>query len=174
VICLGGNTLDYVNIKSREGIRIAGSGDFRINNSRIEVNGSGSDHADGIQTYSPGDRGRIIVRNSILKCGLEAATAGLFIADNWTGNIGSEDYTLDLENVVFHGGPFGLRAHSDSNGDVRIALKDVFFVGPFKYKPFLLSGENGTQLRIMKWENVRTATISADGKLVPGSLIARP
>src|SRR5687768_18364700 len=98
---------------------------------RSSVNGTGDDHADGVQTYSPGDRGTIRIRNSTIKCGLDAATAGLFIADNWTG-LRDGSPTLDCENVLFWGGPFGLRCHSDRNGDVRVSLKDVFFAGPFK------------------------------------------
>ena len=87
IIMLGNNTMKRCRIKSREGVRVAGSGDFNIVDSYIEVNGTGTDHADGLQAYAPGSRGRIIVRNSTFKCGLDAATAGFFIADNWTGTI---------------------------------------------------------------------------------------
>jgi hypothetical protein len=74
---------------------------------------------------------------------------------------------------LFHGGPFGLRAHSDTGGDLHVSLKNVSFVGPFKYKPFLLSSENGTKLIIDRWENVCMATIS-NGQLVKGAQIPRP
>jgi len=166
IILLGNNSVNRCRIRSREGIRVASGGEFVITDTYVEVNGTGRDHADGLQTYAPGSRGKIIARNSTFKCGLDASTAGFFIADNWTG--GSE-----LENVVFLGGPFGLRAHSDTGGDLHVSLKNVSFVGPFKYKPFLLSGENGTKLIIDRWENVCMATIS-NGQLVKGAQIPRP
>src|SRR5687768_4849310 len=166
IVTGNGATIQNCRIKSREGIRIGGGGNFLIDGCYIEVNGTGEDHADGIQTYSPGDKGVLKVRNSLIKCGVVQATAGLFIADNWTGG-------LDLENVVFQGGPFGLRAHSDRGGDLHVSLKNVSFVGPFKYSPFLLSSENGTKLIIDRWENVCNATIN-DGKLIPGNLIPKP
>jgi hypothetical protein len=162
----GGATIKNVRIKSREGVRIGGGGTFVIEDSYIEVNGTGEDHADGIQTYSPGDKGVLRVRNTLIKCGVDQATAGLFIADNWTGG-------LELENVVFQGGPFGLRAHSDRGGDLHVSLKNVSFVGPFGYRPFLLSSENGTKLIIDRWENVSEATI-VNGALVKGKAIPKP
>lgn len=167
----GGCTVKNCRIKSREGLRVSGGGDFNISDTYVEVNGTGADHADGLQAYSPGDKGKIIVRNSTFKCGLDAATAGFFIADNWTG-------TIDLENVVFLGGPFGLRVHPDTGGNNILRLKNVFFVPPFGYQPYLFTNVAGKRNLFDAasgglWENVCMATIS-NGKLVPGASIARP
>jgi hypothetical protein len=166
IIMLGNNSVKNCRIKSREGLRVAGSGDFNISNSYIEVNGTGSDHADGLQAYSPGSRGKIIVRNSAFKCGLDAATAGFFIADNWTG-------TIDFENVVLLGGPFGTRIHPDVGGDNIIRFKNVFYVPPFGWQPYLFSNAGGKRNVFELWENVCMATIS-NGQLVKGAQISRP
>jgi hypothetical protein len=94
-----------------------------------------------------------------------AATAGYFSADYWGGEI-------TCENVIFNGGPFGFRVHADTDTHIDLYMKNVFFVGPFGYDPFLL-GEYGGTITIHRWENVRNATI-VDGKLVPGSVINKP
>lgn len=166
IVTGNGATVQNCRVKSREGIRIGGSGNFLIDGCYIEVNGTGDDHADGVQAYAPGSKGIIKGRNNIIKCGQDQATAGMFVADNWTGDV-------DLENFVFQGGPFGLRLHADKGGDINVSLKDVFFVGPFKYSPFYFLDYGGRKVVIQTWENVRTATIQ-NSVLVPGNLIARP
>ena len=88
------------------------------------------------------------------------------MADNWTG-------TIDLENVVFNGGPYGMRLHPDTGGDNLIYLKNVYFVGPFGFAPFLFADAGGHRNIISLWENVRSATI-VNGVLVPGALIPSP
>lgn len=164
IVGQGSFTLDHVRIDSAEGVRIGGSGDIVINNSYIETTGSGSDHADGIQAYSPGSSGNLTITNTTIVSHNTAATAGLFIADNYGG-------TVTLNNVVFQGGPYALRVHAD-NQDVTIALKDVYFVGPFMYDPLLITEVNA-DIHVTQWENVRYATI-VDGKIVPGALIPSP
>jgi hypothetical protein len=166
IIFGNGGTAKDCCIVSREGIRIGGSGNFLIDGCYIEVNGTGDDHADGVQAYAPGSKGVIKGRNSLIKCGQGQATAGFFVADNWTGDV-------DLEGFVFRGGPFGLRLHADKGGDINVSLKDVFFVEPFKYQPFYFLNYGGGKVVIKKWENVREATI-VNGVLVPGALIQRP
>lgn len=153
-------------IQSREGIRVAGGGEVVIDGCYIELNGIGDDHADGLQTYAPGKRGVIKVRNSTFKCGMNAATAGFFVADNWTG-------TIDFDGVVFCGGPYGARIHPDTGGDNILRFKDVFFVGPFKYDAMRMEGAGGHKNRIELWENVCEATI-VNGALVPGKAIPKP
>lgn len=166
IVTGNGATIQNCRVRSREGIRIGGGGNFLIDGCYIEVNGTGTDHADGVQAYAPGSKGVIKVRNSLIKCGQDQATAGFFVADNWTGDV-------DLENFVFEGGPFGLRLHADKGGDINIFLKDVFFVGPFKYAPFMFLDYGGKRCVIQRWENVRLATIEGD-KLIPGAAIQRP
>ncbi|HEY8333376.1 MAG TPA: Ig-like domain-containing protein [Tardiphaga sp.] len=160
----GSFTLDHVRINSREGVRIGGDGNIVINNSYIETTGVGADHADGIQAYSPGSSGNLTITNSTIASHNTAANAGLFIADNYGGSV-------TLNNVVFEGGPIGLRLAAD-NQDITVALKDVYFVGPFMFEPLLIQEVNAN-IHITQWENVRYATI-VNGQLVPGALISSP
>lgn len=164
VVGLGSFTLDHVRINSAEGVRIAGSGDVTISNSYIESTGQAGDHADGIQAYAPGGSGNLTITNSTIVSHNSNATAGMFIADNYGG-------TVTLDNVVFQGGPFGLRVAADDQ-DVTLSLKDVYFVGPFMYDPFLLLEVNA-HLHVTQWENVHYATI-VNGQLVPGASIPSP
>jgi hypothetical protein len=160
----GSFTLDTVRVSSREAVRIGGGGDITINNSYLETTGLAGDHADGIQAYSPGSSGNVTITNSTIVSHNQNATAGLFIADNYGG-------TVTLNNVVFEGGPIGLRIAAD-NQDITVSLKDVYFVGPFQYDPLLIQ-EIAANIHITQWENVRYATI-VNGQLVPGALIASP
>jgi hypothetical protein len=73
--------------------------------------------------------------------------------------------------VVFQGGPFSLRLNADHK-DLTVALKDVYFVGPFQYDPILFQEVNA-DIHITQWDNVRYATI-VNGELVPGNLIKAP
>jgi hypothetical protein len=166
VQCNGACTLDHVRVNSAEAVRVGGSGTVSINNSYLEALGSGADHADVIQAYSPGSRGTISVTNSSIVAHNTAATAGLFVADNWTGNI-------NLNNVVFNGGPYGLRVHPDVGGDNIITANNVYFVGPFGYGAILMSDVGGHKNIVTQWNNVRNATI-VNGVLVPGSLMSCP
>jgi hypothetical protein len=168
ILMPGGGIVQTCRVDSRECVRIGGSGSFLIDNCYLEALGSGSDHADVIQAYSPGSRGTLRVSNTAIVTHNVAANVGLFIADNWTG-------TIDLENVSFIGGGvnYGLRVHPDAGGDNIIKLKNVFFVPPFKYGPYLIGDYGGRKNIIQLWENVRNATI-VNGALVPGSVIAKP
>lgn len=151
----------------REGVRIGGS-TYLIDGCYLEAKGTGDDHADTIQAYAGPNGGKtdLTVRNSLIRAHNDAATAGLFVADNCTGSV-------TCENVVFQGGPFGLCLHADKGGNIVVSLKDVFFVGPFGYAPYKLLDYAGGRCVLERWENVRHATI-VDGKLIPGNVIARP
>ncbi|MEH2588309.1 Ig-like domain-containing protein [Bradyrhizobium sp. AZCC 1721] len=164
VVGLGSFSLDHMRISSREGVRIGGDGDVTISNSYLESTGQGSDHADTIQIYAPGSTGNVTITNTTIVAHTTAATAGMFVADDWSG-------TLTFDNVVFQGGPFGLRIAADAN-DISVALKDVYFVGPFGYDDILFQEVNA-DINITQWENVRSATI-VNGELVPGELIPPP
>jgi hypothetical protein len=168
ILMRDGGTVQTCRVNSRECVRIGGSGSFRVDNCYLEALGSGSDHADVIQAYSPGSRGTLRVSNTAIVTHNVAANVGLFIADNWTG-------TIDLENVVFIGGGvnFGLRVHPDAGGDNIVKLKNVFFVPPFKYGQYFIGNYGGHKNIIQQWDNVRNATI-VNGALVSGSVIAKP
>lgn len=168
IVTRDGATIKNCRVNSRECVRIGGSGAFLIDNCYLEALGVELDHADVIQAYSPGSRGALKVSNTAIVTHGVAANVGLFIADNWTG-------TLDLENVAFIGGGvnFGLRVHPDTGGDNIIRLKNVFFIPPFRYAPYLFGNVGGRRNIIELWENVRMGTI-ANGKLVPGQALPKP
>ncbi len=162
-----GGTAKDCCIVSREGVRIGGGGNFLIDGCYIEVNGTGQDHADGIQTYSPGSKGVLKIRDTTIKCGRESATAGLFVADGWAG-------AVDAENVAFWGGPYGARIHADG-GDISVRFKNVFVVGPFAYDGLWVDSRtlNGSRNKIDLWEDVWEAKIE-NGQLVKVKLIPKP
>jgi hypothetical protein len=162
----GNNNWDYCRCDSREGFHVCGPGYFNVTNCWVQAFGQGADHADGIQAYSPGSRGTIKVRNTSIRMSNTSATAGMFVADNWTG-------TIDIQDCMFWGGPYGLRLHPDVGGDNDVYLKNVYFVGPFAYGPIYFSDVWGHVNHIRKWENVRNATIE-NGVLKPGSPIKPP
>ena len=164
VVLNGGATLDDIRISSREGVRIGGSGDINISNSYLEATGQPGDHADTIQAYAPGSTGAVTITNTAIVAHGNDATAGMFIADDYSG-------TFTFNNVMFQGGPFGLRIAADAD-DIYVSLTNVYFVGPFTYAPFLFE-QVAADIHITHWENVHYATI-VNGELVPGALIQPP
>ena len=160
----GSFTLDHVRINSDEGVRVGGSGSMNISNSFIETTGLSGDHADGLQAYDPGGTGDITITNTTIVSHNDNATAGIWIADSYSGS-------LTLDNVVFEGGPYGLRIAADAS-DIYVSLTNVYFVEPFAYGPFLFQDVNA-HIHITHWENVHYATI-VNGELVPGALIQPP
>ena len=133
VVLAGGATLDDIRISSAEGVRIGGSGNITINDAYIEATGQPGDHADSIQAYAPGASGTVTITNTEIVAHSGDATAGMFVADGYTG-------TFTFDNVVFNGGPYGLRIANDGPGDDYVSLTNVYFVGPFDYGATSLSG----------------------------------
>ena len=160
----GSFTLDHVRINSDEGVRVGGSGSMNISNSFIETTGLPGDHADGLQAYDPGGTGDITITNTTIVSHDDDATGGVWIADSYSGS-------LTLNNVIFEGGPYGLRVAADAQ-DIYVSLTNVYFVGPFAFAPFLFQNV-GADVQITHWENVHYATI-VNGQLVPGALIPPP
>jgi hypothetical protein len=162
----GGNVLDHSRCQSHEGIRVGGSGTFTVQNCWIETKArTSADHSDCLQAYAPGSHGTLILRNSTFRL-YPPGTAGTWIANDWTG-------TIDIQDCIYYGGPYGLRIQSGASGDNLIYMKNVYFVGPFQYGTFLFQDIDGHVNRIKKWENVCKATIQ-NGKLVPGSPLRPP
>ena len=161
-----GGTIDTCRVNSREGVRVASGGTHTIRDSYLEATGTGDVHADTVQAYAPGSRGKVVVSNTSIVAHNQAATAGFFVADNWTG-------TFEFTDVVFNGGPFGCRIHPDTGGDNIIKFRNVFFVGPFGYAPYEFGNYGGHRNVFEVWENVRHATIQ-NGQLVPGNTIPKP
>ncbi len=141
VQCDGSCTLSNIRINSREGVRCV-SGNMNLSWMWIEVKGQGSDHADGLQCYSPGSTGVVTVKNTTFRGYNSAATAGFFSADSWRGS-------FVFENVLFWGAPYGLRIHADGYSGASAKLKNVYFVrNSFGYGAFLLD------VNVAQWENV--------------------
>ncbi|MEH2588335.1 hypothetical protein V1273_002174 [Bradyrhizobium sp. AZCC 1721] len=163
IVCKGSCSLTRVRIQSREGVRCV-SGNINLTWVYITATGVGSDHADGLQCYSPGSTGAVTVKNSTFKMA-GATTAGYFSADNWQGS-------HVFENVLFEGGNHGLRIPAD--GGSSVSLKNVYFVrGSFRYGAYQFDVVNGRRINIEQWENVRWASWRGD-ELVLGDLIKRP
>jgi hypothetical protein len=162
--CNGSCSLDHIRISSSEGVRCV-TGTLSINSMWIEAKGRSGDHADGLQCYSPGSTGTNVITNTTFRAYNSNATAGYFSADNWKGS-------HRFENVLFWGGPWGLRIPYD--GGSAVYLKNVYFVkGSFGYAPFLFDANSSGHVPILQWENVRWATI-VNGQLVPGDQISQP
>jgi hypothetical protein len=76
--------------------------------------------------------------------------------------------------VLFWGdgtGQFGLRIPYD--GGSGVSLKNVYFVQGSVGTPFQFDVVGGKRIPLLKWENVRWATVQ-NGKLVLGNLIPKP
>lgn len=163
ITCNGSCTLDRIRISSREGYRCV-SGNQNLSWMWIEATGTGSDHADGIQCYSPGSTGVLTVKNTTIKVS-GAMNAAYFAADNWNGS-------HVLENVLIWGGRSGFFVPGD--GGASVSLINVYFVeGSFVNGPIRMDVVNGKRPTILKWENVRYVTIQ-NGQMVMGALIPRP
>lgn len=163
--CNGNNTLTRVRVDSAEAVRVV-AGDFLCDSCYFEAQGVAPDHADGLQCYGSGG-GTITVKNTCFRSYSNDATAGFYAADNFIA-------TFVFENVLFNGGPYGLRIHADVGGDQQIYLKDVYFVtGSFGNDAFYFLDYGGGACVINQWDNVRWCTI-VDGVIVPGDPIAQP
>jgi hypothetical protein len=151
---------------SREGVRVQDNGLCVISGCWLESTGIDAllDHADTIQFFGPNNTDTRIY-NTTIRAHSTAATAGLFWADNCAGR-------LELNNVLFWGGPYGCRVHADS-GTTRIHFTNVFFVtGSFTNAATFITPTGGT-IVVDKWDNVRECTI-VGGAIVPGTLIPSP
>jgi len=163
IICNGSCTLDRIRISSREGYRCV-SGNQNLSWMWIEATGTGDDHADGIQCYSPGSTGVLTVKNTTIKVS-GAMNAAYFAADNWNGS-------HVLENVLLWGGNYAFFVPGD--GGSSLSLTNVYIMeGSTRYGAFRMDIVNGKRPTITKWENVRYVTIQ-NGQLVMGALIPRP
>jgi hypothetical protein len=98
----GNYSLLNTRLRSREGPRISGS-NILIQDTYIEVSGSGDDHGDGIQAYGSTSGSNYNFRNVVVKrtkvvLSGSALNAGIFLADR-----AGVDLTLDT--VFIDGGP---------------------------------------------------------------------
>lgn len=167
ILSLGNNEVTYCRADSNECVRVTGN--LSISHCYLEATGEGEAHADTIQIYSPGERdATVTIENTQIVAHNVAATAGMFVADNWGGN-------LIYEDVIFNGGPFGcrLQAGFDAGASLQTWFKNVYFVGPFGFQPFSFEEYGAGTITINQWDNVRHATI-VDNVLIPGAIIPQP
>lgn len=165
---LGGDLAANGNV--REGYRCAGTGTMNVQNSWLEAKGSGDDHADVLQCYDPNNSptATLNVSNTTIRGYNTAATAGLFVADAYSVDV-------HLDNVLFWGGPFGLRIHTDGRPG-KLYANNVCFYGnsasdhSFGTGPILINPYPPT---IVEWNNVNWCTIE-NGTLVTHGAIAKP
>lgn len=167
ITCLGDNEVSYCRVDTREAMRVTSTA--VVNKCYLEATGlvEFDDHADTIQVFSEGQRdGAITVTNSHLVGHDTAATAVFFCADDWGGS-------LTFENVIFNGGPFGLKVNADPGCHIDISLTNCYFVGPFVSASHAIADVGTGTHKIVAWDNVCEATIE-NGVLVPGAAIAAP
>ena len=154
------------NVDSDECVRIK-DGNYTIQDCYLEATGIPGDHADTIQCYNGGPARFIInITRSCVVAHNDDATAGLFAADDCTGD-------MFITDVVFWGGPFGMKINADVGGDTRLWLNRVYFVGPFGTAPYTFLDYMGGQVLVQQWDDVYNATI-VGGVLIPGSPLAPP
>lgn len=151
---------------SRETVRMGGN--TTIQYAYVEAIGEPGGHADTIQVYSPGTRGKTInIRNTYVKGHNTDATAGFFCSDDWGG-------AVNFENVVFDGAPYGCRVDASPGCRIELTFKNVYFIeGSFGFGDFIFQEVGTGTIAILEWDNVRYATV-VDGVVVPGALIPQP
>lgn len=167
IICQGDNTVSYCRVDSREALRLTSTA--TITKCYLEATGltEFDDHADTVQVYSPGQvGGDLTIQNSHLVAHLTAATANIFLSDEWDGSVSFQD-------VIVQGGPYGMRIDASPDCHLDISLTNVYFVGPFGTAPALIQDFGTGTHKIVAWDNVCEATIE-NGVIVPGSAIAAP
>jgi hypothetical protein len=139
---LGNGVLDHCRALTRECVRLI-TGVVDIRWCYLEAMGvPPDDHADVIQVYGPGQAGTWNISNTTIRAHLDYATAGLFVADNTTSHV-------NLDHVLFWGGPFGMSIEGDGN-PCTLSAQHVYFVrDSFVYQAFAIES-----CSILKWENV--------------------
>ena len=156
-------TLNRVRIKSRECVRVNGTGDIHLNWVWAEAVGFADDHADAVQCFAQGSTGSVTDTHSTFRAHAFATTSAYFSADNYLG-----DHIFN--HVLFWGGPIGLRIHCD--GGRYLSLDDVYFVTEEGGYPYLLNYGNcgGAGVIVTQWTNVFNATIVNDALVVGAAL----
>ncbi len=159
IICEGGNTLSYVRVSSREGIRLT-SGTVNLNWCYLHVYTVGDDHADAIQVYSPGDSGTWNISHCAIRNA--ASNAGIFCADNHESH-------WNLSYVLFEGGNYGFVCYADGN-PCTLNFDHVYFVrDSFSFGEFALL----STVTVVNWTNVYLCDIVA-GAVTNLSALASP
>ncbi|MGB7565442.1 MAG: bluetail domain-containing putative surface protein [Prochlorococcaceae cyanobacterium] len=170
VVADGGATIERFRVRAREGFR-GGSGEQYLNQMYIEINGTDT-HADALQMYRPGSTGRVTLTNSYFRLNppstnpyVHLGNAAYWSANDWRG-------AHVFQNVLLAGGSYSLKIPGD--GGTSISLKDVYFLrNSSAYGPFWFPEVNGVRPAIVRWENVRYASLE-NGQLVIGDLIPQP
>lgn len=157
VVGCQGFTARRFRARGREGIRVCGS-NVLVEDFYLDITGSGSDHADGVQGYGGG--GQTNMKNVVLRRGnivvRGAANAGIFFADGAGVDLTLEDIRVDAQapnGAIFIAnvtGDQGCRSLTFRNVTVNPSVR---FIG--------LTASNGCN--IIEWTNVKYF----DGRPVP-------
>jgi hypothetical protein len=144
--------------RGREGIRFCGS-NVLAEDFYLEITGSGSDHADGVQAYGGG--GQTNMKNLVLRRGniilRGASNAGIFMADG-----AGAELTLESVRVDAAGAPNGALFIANVSGDhgcVSLKFNDVLVSPSVRF----VGLGSGGGCNIIEWTNVRYF----DGRPVP-------
>lgn len=167
ITLLGDNEVSYCRVDSREAVRLISTG--LINKCYLESTGldSEADHADTIQVFSVGQvGGDLTIQNTHSVAHTAAANANFFCSDTWSGS-------LTFQDVIFQGGPYGMRIDSDPGCHIDISLQNVYFVGPFSIATHLVQDVGTGTHKVLNWTDVYEATI-VNGAIVQGAAIAAP
>ena len=129
-------------IRGREGVRACSPGNILLEDGYVEATGSGSDHADGFQTYGGSSMPNIVLRRMHIKVS-GADNAAFFAADNAGASFLIENSRLDGSNAP-NGALFVANVPGDT-GCRAMGLRNVELVGHVRFE--------GT-CPITVWENV--------------------
>lgn len=185
--------------KWREGFRVADAGQHTgvtLNMSECYFDCVGRDmqafgatrpdHSDCFQTYAPNNSsGTLNISKTCFRAYTYAEATSTF-GSNYLGSVGllwGDEYsgTLNLTDVVFLGGHTGIELYA-GRGTTTISFENVYFIPTVTpawtglkcyLETYTKDGFTGA-INIVKWTNVRDATLDSNGNIVPGALISIP
>jgi hypothetical protein len=140
-------TARRVRMRGREGIRLCAPGNVLVEDFYIEAFGSGSDHADGVQSYGGSGMANVVLRRGNIIVG-GAANSGIFLADNSNVSLTLEHVRVDATTAP-NGALFFANAPGDT-GCHSLSLSDVLVNPSVRFVGIANGG-----CTILKWENVR-------------------
>lgn len=175
-----GNIITKCRFDSREGPRLDASGPYTFDQCWINCVGQGTDHADGIQYYSPGGNTQIHIKNTAFRAYTVSEATSIYGA----GFIDSDSFfyadsvqgTVTFENVLIWGGSRGVAIYADT-GTTHISFNNVYFAASpngsgWQFYDYDIRATGGT-LVVDRWTNVYDATV-VNGVIIPGAALSSP
>lgn len=165
--CQGNNKIFLSRVDSRECVRVT-VGDCLIEKGYFRAISQPTDHTDGIQVFASGATGgTVTVKDTHITVSNTVDTTACFTAsDGWSG-------TLIFDNVLFNGGPMGLKVGVENGCHIDIYMKDCYFANFSGSDGFIFQDVGTGTHTIHQWDNVRAATIVGN-TIVPGALLTQP